>query len=131
MATPTPLTLLGDPVLARIAQDAHSPFFDERTPEKWAAFEIEWELYWNRLTTGREYGEIQKLMVLESSLSEGLKIEIALINRESGRPMSFTPVWAMLQSRFAPVKTLSARKEWYALNMKNEGRETRAEFNEL
>ena len=69
-------------------------------------------------------------MLLESFVIEALRQEIRLVTLESGRT-GFTPVWAMLQSRFAPVKALSTRTEWYAIKMRNEGRITRSELHQF
>lgn len=113
-----------------IAQNIRRPFFDEGEPENWAAFEGEWTLYWGKISAGREYTETQKLTVLEGCVSPGLREEIQLITLEGGK-VGFTTVWAMLQTRYAQIKALSARKVWYGLKMRNEEKIQRGDLHEF
>jgi hypothetical protein len=117
-------------VAFEILQGGAKPYFDESGSTSWQDFEVDWNLYWDRLTSGKPYSDLQKLQVFESCLSPRLREEIRLY-RLNGAKLSYTAMLAQFQSRYASSKGLTARKIWQEVTMVNEGKTTRADLHEF
>jgi hypothetical protein len=105
------------------------PRFDDRSPD-WQNFEEDWEMYWQAISLGREYGEAMKLQIFESCLCDSLKQEIKFLQRSGAKP-GFTPVFARIKARYAPENNFEARRAWYNISLKTPGKTTRADWNDF
>ena len=124
------IPVVGDLLQQEVSRTLRRPFFDEADSKTWGDFTVEWEDYWGQISRGVERSDAEKLQLFESCLSARLQEEIKLTKLE-GFKVTFTSAFAILQNRFAPLTALNARRLWYEVTMRNEGKVNRREFNDF
>ena len=124
-----PIPVGGNAVTNILLRNLVAPKFDDRNPN-WGNFVLAWNSYWERVSFGNHYSEVQKLGIFELCLSDVLVQELS-VRKMKGEILGFTQVFAMLKARFAGDSGASARRSWHQIALPSSGRISQADWQEF